>query len=343
MLPLALRGAERIVALGVSAEEEPAARYQRALLAGVFLSAVAFGVACAELHTVALNVTVVRGTPAARRTAALACAAFCLCPASVFFSAVYTESLFAALTFSALRLLSEDRPCAALCLLIPAAATRSNGVVSAGFIAHHLLGRSVSGKGLIQGVAAIPVAALVFVPFALWDVVGYDAYCRASPLGLAERLGVEAEPEGELEWCGWVVPSLYRHVQKRYWGVGALGSWELRQLPNWVLATPVLVLTWRVLSAEVLREPGVHRRLGLGVGGGLRAAMCYHLVFLALFAVVFMRIEVSTPFLFSSSPLLHIACGEHLAESPAVEWRSLRLSAKVLLSYFALYWVLGHA
>ena len=48
------------------------------------------------------------------------------------------------------------------------------------------------------------------------------------------------------------VPNLYGHIQKTYWGNGFLGYWQLAQVPNFLLATPVLVISflmfWQFLS-----------------------------------------------------------------------------------------------
>lgn len=74
--------------------------------------------------------------------AALATLLFCCNPASVFHAGVYTESVFAMLSLLALNLLSAH-PFAAAAVFGLSAAARSNGVVSACYIAHEGIRRSL--------------------------------------------------------------------------------------------------------------------------------------------------------------------------------------------------------
>ena len=91
---------------------------------GVLVSNGAFVVAACCLHR--LGTRVLRDAALARTAAHL----FCIAPASVFFSTVYSESLFAAATFGGLLLLESGAPWrAALCLFL-ASGCRGNGVLN---------------------------------------------------------------------------------------------------------------------------------------------------------------------------------------------------------------------
>lgn len=46
-----------------------------------------------------------------------------------------------------------------------------------------------------------------------------------------------------MAWCRRPVPNLYSHIQSAYWGVGFLRYWQWKQLPNFLLAAPALLLT----------------------------------------------------------------------------------------------------
>jgi phosphatidylinositol glycan class V len=74
----------------------------------------------------------------ASRAADMAALIFCCNPASVFYSAAYSEALFAAFTWSGLLLLPSYH-WAGVAALTAAAAARSNGVLGAWFPIHKLL------------------------------------------------------------------------------------------------------------------------------------------------------------------------------------------------------------
>jgi phosphatidylinositol glycan class V len=43
-------------------------------------------------------------------------------------------------------------------------------------------------------------------------------------------------------WCSHLVPNIYSFVQQNYWDVGAFRYWKLTQMPNFLIAGPVIVL-----------------------------------------------------------------------------------------------------
>ena len=141
-----------------------------------------------------------------------------------------------------------------------------------------------AGTGLAVVVAA-PVAA--FSLFGHWLYCGAPAWAAgggvvaSSARGVAAAAAAAAElllgaslpappAAGDRPWCGTAGGlGLYGYVQDEYWGVGPFRYWELKQLPNFVLAGPAL-------AAAVC---GVlwyfHGRIGrtvCGVGGLIAAA-----------------------------------------------------------------------
>jgi phosphatidylinositol glycan class V len=117
---------------------------------GLGISLLSFCIAAVSLHR--LSSKVLKNG----ELASLAVLLFCCNPASVFYSAAYTEALFAALTWTGLVFLlqsTEEREnrkgggnlllllnwAAGVCCLSLAGATRSNGILSAWFLIHHLI------------------------------------------------------------------------------------------------------------------------------------------------------------------------------------------------------------
>ena len=217
------------------------------LICGVCINMAAFSTAAVLLYLLTMETT------HHRQLSLLSAALFCLTPASVFMSAVYTESLF--VCFSLAGMLSLQRSSslfATLCFSL-ASSTRSNGTVLAGFlIYHHLLKliHSCKCREAFQTVftAAVQVL-LVVLPFLLFQAYGYLKFCASD----------EAEEERERPtaphppWCSWSLPLSYSSVQSRYWGLGFLHYYQWKQLPNFLLATPMVLLVshclWRYCTS----------------------------------------------------------------------------------------------
>jgi phosphatidylinositol glycan class V len=84
-------------------------------------------------------------------------------------------------------------------------------------------------------IRCIFLTALVIFPFAAHQAAAYFIFCSDRP---------STYPK----WCSNLPPSIYTHVQSTYWNVGFLRYWTLSQLPNFLIASPPLV----VISAFAL-------------------------------------------------------------------------------------------
>jgi Gpi18-like mannosyltransferase len=69
---------------------------------------------------------------------------------------------------------------------------------------------------------------------------GYYRYCNASV------------SSGD-DYCNYsgLWPNMYGYVQAKYWGVGLFKYYQLSQLPNFLLAAPILILTITGIRAYV--------------------------------------------------------------------------------------------
>ncbi|TFY79432.1 hypothetical protein EWM64_g4582 [Hericium alpestre] len=80
-------------------------------------------------------------------------------------------------------------------------------------------------------VYAIVLTALIFAPFIIYQYAAYRTFCMPDTPDTPTR-----------PWCSDAIPSIYTFVQSHYWNVGFLRYWTLSQLPNILLASPVLAL-----------------------------------------------------------------------------------------------------
>ena len=231
------------------------------LICGICINMAAFSTAAILLYLLTMELT--RHQPLSLLSAAL----FCFTPASVFMSAVYTESLFVCCSFAGMLSLQRSSSyTAALCFSL-ASATRSNGVVLIGFLLYYHfleLVHSYECREALQTLLKIAFQVLLVVlPFLLFQAYGYLKFCTTEE----EETGVSPPP-----WCSWPLPFSYSSIQSRYWGVGFLRYYQWKQLPNFLLATPMILLVsyclWRYFTSagvvinitqELLRGRAVRR------------------------------------------------------------------------------------
>jgi phosphatidylinositol glycan class V len=115
-----------------------------------------------------------------------------------------------------------------------AASFRSNGILLAlyvpwSMVVHpFLLSSALPSLGVVftAGFHAI----LPFLPSLLHQRGAYRVFCVAEVANHALRS----------PWCNYLIPSIYTYVQRTYWNVSFLSYWTLSQLPNIVLALPLL-------------------------------------------------------------------------------------------------------
>ncbi|XP_073703786.1 palmitoyltransferase ZDHHC18-A [Garra rufa] len=277
-----------------------------------------------------------------RKLALVSVLMYCLTPANVFMVAGYSETLFATLTFAGLWLL-ERRFTLGACLLFGfATGARANGVVNVGFLLYLTLQWGFArAQALGKGAGGIQYhhyvwelirfvltgafyAALVALPFCLFQFYGYQTFCHPIATQIPPVLVNLARDKGYRvadaasptpSWCQWQIPVLYSYIQDVYWDVGFLRYFQWKQIPNFILALPVATLGFIASYMYVKANPVFCVYLGLGDKGKDRKmhGFCNPRVFvyivhssvLLLFGIFCMHVQVLTRFLASSSPVLY--------------------------------------
>ncbi|XP_052555029.1 GPI mannosyltransferase 2 isoform X1 [Tympanuchus pallidicinctus] len=310
----------------------------RLLLSAVLLNSLFSVLAAAALYK--LGCAVLR----CRRTAFLAALLFCISPANVFMAAAYSESMFAFLAFSAMWQLEKGQSWLSMLLFSLATGVRANGLVNAGFF---LYSRSKSfalqlqvGSGSVRKLfllwrqflsvasSMLLTCAGICLPFALFQYYAYMRFCSPGlKLAVPEPLRQLALDKGyrlvsphgvKPPWCSQRFPVVYSYIQDVYWNVGFLRYFELRQVPNFLLALPVSLLCSCAAWTFVVANPWHCLTLGLERRkkkreGKPRAGFCCPAVFvyvvhataLLTLGFFYMHVQVLTRFLGSSSPVLY--------------------------------------
>jgi len=220
---------------------------------------------------------------------------FIATPANIFFLTTYSESLYAATTFTALYLWYKHYYLAANPFFMTASATRSNGIINLAFLGVDLLRHlpllpypPTDKKPALpprRRLVYSPPHLLPFIIHCLWTLLGaaavvvpnlaiqyygYSKYCQDG--GKGEQQGLSPQ---ELSWCHDTIPSIYGFIQSYYWGVGPFKYYQVKQLPNFLLALPVLYLSLNGVMSYAreyyykhVLPPGQERKRAEGGGRG---------------------------------------------------------------------------
>lgn len=182
-------------------------------------------------------------------------------------------------------------------------------------------------------------------PQVAYFVAAMRVYCPSLFLGTS--VGAAASLlQTDRSWCAGVVPNvsaMYMFIQREYWNVGFLRYYELKQVPNFVLAAPVIVLSAYSLvrfAQAVRTSQSSSSKHTLK----LEAPYYVHWLVLLVNALLVVHIQVTTRLLCACPPLFW-APAAFLVESSACTDSTapprLTTRGRLVVVYFLLYTVLG--
>lgn len=247
---------------------------------------------------------------------------FCINPASIFFSTNYSESLFAALTFTSFYIIeirsrhvdsvkrkshknneslnSQVKRLVSLTLLGLSTATRSNGITSILFIGYQLIIKYIPilvetrvswSRFVLVACRFMKDLPSVFIS-SLIVASGYVSFQIYSTQIFCSRNDIDSTPT----WCFDALPHPYQSVQAKYWNVGLFHYYQIKQLPNFLLATPIVLLVLK----------GVLPKLRFSRWTDYRDIPYYlQAIILVGLCSVTINIQVITRIVFSSCPAIY--------------------------------------
>jgi GPI mannosyltransferase 2 len=189
-------------------------------------------------------------------------------PAIVFFATNYSESLFAMMTFMGHACMQHKKRSPdwirssswwsmGILFWMIGSYTRSNGTIHSlallqdglAVVCHNYKKLHLSDRNSVSSISHFPSCAL---PPILSSLIG--ALLVASPVRYHDWKGYQRHCiETGLQRPAWCLEkdttvlgptfSLYRYVQEKHWNVGLFRYYQWKQIPNFILAAPILVLS----------------------------------------------------------------------------------------------------
>ena len=341
----------------------------------IVMAGISISIGCFVLSTVVLWYLLSHFQVSAclRSTAVLL---FILNPANVFFTTVYTESLFSCLTFGGMVAWETGYYLPAVIVFALASATRSNGVFAVVFVVSHvfindfILRNSADDKHFVNnafrsGLKMLVASGMIYLPFIVYSIVCYCKLCNMCYIDMSlcqfsewfctsfqnssicERNKAYSEVLIE---CDMPISTIYGSIQKNYWGVGFMRYYLWKQLPNFMLAFPVLAICFKI-TVHFFTSFGHHiacteaEKLQTRFQRGFYSFLLYnrlvlpylmHMVAIMMIAVFYAHIQISTRLLFSSCPLLCLHLGQYLESA-----KQLNVNINWLFLYFASFNIMG--
>ncbi|CAG8489473.1 13198_t:CDS:2 [Ambispora gerdemannii] len=335
--------------------------YERTVLLviGVLLSNFFFVAAAVAIYN--LSIAIFHN----KRFAWITAIFYILSPSCIFMSSLYTESLFAFLSFLGMRYVVEKRYWRAAFVWAFASFTRSNGIAYAGFFVFNLILKKDDIINNLNGSINIVkvfsarllkssiLCGISTVGFVVFEIYGYMSYCP-------ETKTTTTNPHRR-PWCESRIPLLYTFVQTYYWNCGFLSYYQVKQIPNFLLAAPMILLSfcgifmyakydwerfvslgWRrneSFSKIVIHNKKTKEEQETSTYFSSELLPFIYLwIVLLVYALTSMHIQVITRF-FSSQPTVYWFASYMLIESKSND--VTRKWAKLILGYFVIYGLCG--
>ncbi|XP_008488025.1 GPI mannosyltransferase 2 [Diaphorina citri] len=289
---------------------------------------------------------------------------FILNPSRVFFIAPYSEALFSLTSFLGILSLYDSWNFKGCIFFAFSVATRSNGILNVGFIIHkymHLFVSCLQIKKkkipywslLWNSICLFFAIGFIIAPFIFYQNTTRSLFCdpQNSNLSISNSHVISHGVKHNYVLPGTSRGSYcssyefpYSYVQRHYWNVGFLRYFQFKQIPNFLLAAPILLLIFHAAYEYFIKS----KKIKLLANGQVFKINHYnakhfkcsflfsyylHAFFLSLFCFLCIHVQVSTRMLLSSSPLTYFIVAKYVTERHYL--------AKYCLLYFCSYSILG--
>lgn len=290
---------------------------------------------------------------------------FAFNPASIFFSCAYSECLFAFLSFSVMLKCVEFyknmihyqfkiNQLLIISLLIGLSiGTRSNGLLNIGFFTYFCLLIIYKKFNFKIFIILLITICLSLIPFLLIQIYNYTTFCMKFNSNLPQFLidygtknNYKMAGENISNWCSYTMPFSYSYVQRVYWDVGFLKYYQFKQIPNFLLASPIIFVMIKQFI-DYVRLKLLKLKINF-----LDFVFVVHAFCLTIFCIFFVHIQVTTRMLCSASPILYWYCADKwlnalnnnsrkLQPNFLFLFKNVTLEQKSIQFYFFTYFIIG--
>ncbi|KAG5680273.1 hypothetical protein PVAND_009792 [Polypedilum vanderplanki] len=349
------------------------------LLIGVVLNVIFFVKATNSLYELAKKVL------KDQRKAEVAAILFCFNPASIFFTAPYSESLYSWLSFSLMLKCFDDIN--SVLIVVPLSCsilTRSNGLINIGFVVYYGLKKMFNQNTVLSFVTVFlkifSILIIIAFHFGLMQVYNYYLFCFQKSFNFPDFIkdfalendlvlaGNRSSTSNESvsPWCLSNFPVAYSYIQEHYWNVGYMNYYEFKQIPNFLLAAPIVLIILVNAFIYFINNQDYCWRLGIfnlrqsilrktSIADQNQFVFIVHAVAMCLFCIFFIHVQVTTRILASSNPMLYFFCANYfMPESGAhkknddkinevhvFDIKKLNWTQRFIVYYFIGYYSLG--
>ncbi|KAI7871482.1 GPI mannosyltransferase 2 [Spinellus fusiger] len=295
------------------------------ILGGAIVSNVSFVLAAGALYKLGRTLFPRHGS-----MAFVSSVAFCLSPPSMFMSSFYTESLFAYTSFMGMYWVARKHYLSASVVWGLASLTRSNAIIYTGFFIYEFI---VTQMSLCTGIVWSVLYSLpVLSGFVGFQYYAYTEFCTNGH---------------DRPWCHFQPPFVYNFVQKEYWNNGFLAYYEMKQIPNFLLAAPIILLSiaglWVYIQEDwkhFISLGAYHTRKNDLYTSNRVAVYMYLWAFLVFYTTTCMHVQVILRF-FTSLPPLYWFIAHLWIEGFNSSCKYRRWIAESVLTYCVLYGCVG--
>ncbi|CAO1408849.1 unnamed protein product [Diamesa serratosioi] len=318
------------------------------------------------------------------KKAEIAAILFCFNPASIFFSAPYSESLYSWLSFTLMIKCFEDIN--SVLIVVPLSLSilcRSNGLLNIGFVIYYGMKKMFTQNTVLSFVTIFlkifSILIIIAFHYGLMQVYNFYLFCFHKPFQLPEFikefalqndfvLAGNKTDDSVSPWCSYSLPISYSYIQDHYWDVGYLKYYEFKQIPNFLLAMPIIIIILYNSYKYFQRTKSFSLRLGVfnikpwvvrtvSIADQNQFVFVVHAAALTLFCLLFIHVQVTTRLLASSNPMLYWYCANYFLNQYAhnkkndddnremvvnvFDLKHLNYTQKTILYYFIGYYALG--